>query len=307
MKQQHIDHILKTFPHAEENKPLSELTYIKLGGPARIYLELKSREQVQKFMEYALQEELNFFILGKGCNVIFKDKGYNGVVIRILLGKIECIDEGKLYAEAGVTLLDAVFAGHRCGFTGMEDLSGIPSSIGGAIFGNAGAGKAEMGDFVESIDVFEFDKKSKTTETKTLSHEELEFEYRESALKKKRNTIILSAVLHLNQGDPVPAKDGIEEKMESRSKAQPLMYPSAGCVFKNPPGESAGRLIQLAGLNGTRRGGMMISEKHGNFIVNNDKGTYAEYLELMDLAKAEVKKQFGIELEAEHIVVESPE
>ncbi len=306
MKENHVAYIIEHFKNSVENKALSELTYIKLGGPARIYVELQEKEKVQELIQYALNEDIPFFILGKGCNVVFTDEGYNGIIIRTELGVVNCIEDNQIYAEAGVTLLDIIFVGHRCGLIGMENLSGVPSSLGGALFGNAGAGGSEISDFVKSIEVLVFNRENKTTTVRTMSVEEMHFEYRGSDVKTHRRSIILSATLQLTQGNPASAKDTIENHMDARSKAQPLAYPSAGCVFKNPPGQSAGKLIQDAGLNGTRIGGMMISEKHGNFILNNDEGTFKDYIQLVELAKKTVKETFSIELELEHIIINNP-
>lgn len=289
-----------------ENVHLKEVTYIKLGGPARVLVDISNAEEVEDVIQFALNEDIPFFILGRGCNIVFTDEGFDGIVIRPELNQNECIDEERVVAGAGVTLLDIIFVGHRCGLVGMEALSGIPSSLGGALFGNAGAGGSEIGDFVVSVDLLEYDIEQKKVQMKTLTHDELDFKYRDSCIKKRKNALILSAVLQLKKGDVAAAKDEIEAHMNTRSKAQPLAYPSAGCVFKNPPGESAGLLIQKAGLKGLKIGDMMISDKHGNFILNTNKGTFDQYRQLVEHIKKTVLDKFGIELEEEHIIVKNP-
>lgn len=291
------------FPGIKFDEPLADKTYIKIGGPAEIYFEPNTKQDLEDAVLLAIQSDVPFFMLGRGCNIVFTDEGFHGLVIRPLLTKVEMKSENTIYAEAGVTLLDIVFFSHRNNLIGLEDLSGIPSSLGGAIYGNAGAGKDEIGDFVESAEVLEIDKESNAVIKKTLSHKDLKFEYRHSILKDIKNTIILSAILRLEKGDVETAKNEIEAHFDARSKAQPLSYPSAGCAFKNPPGESAGMLIEKAGLKGTQVGSMQISKKHGNFIVNLGGGTYKEYKELVELAQKTIKEKYDIDLEMEHIVV----
>lgn len=295
----------EAFPGIKTNESLAEKTYIKIGGPAELYLESGSEEEIIRALELAIQNNIPFFMLGRGCNIVFTDEGFHGIVIRPILTKTELIEENKIEAGAGATLLDLVFFSHRNGLVGLEDLSGIPSSLGGAIYGNAGAGQDEIGDFIESASIAIVNKENRTVTKKTFLKEDLKFEYRHSVLKEIKNGIILSAILKLEKGDTQTAKDEIEAHFDARSKAQPLSYPSAGCAFKNPPGESAGKLIEQAGIKGKQIGSMQISEKHGNFIVNLGGGTYKEYKELVEFTKKTIKEKFGIDLEMEHIVVDA--
>jgi UDP-N-acetylmuramate dehydrogenase len=292
------------FQHIYLDEPLAEKTYIKIGGPAELYVEVHSEEELESALQKAIKHQIPFFILGRGCNIVFTDEGFHGLVIRPILTDITMTSETEILVGVGATLLDVVFFSHRNGLIGLEDLSGIPSSVGGAIYGNAGAGKKEIGDFVSSATVLEIDHENKKIEKRILSKEELGFAYRHSALKNMKDVVILSAKMQLEKGDTKHAKNEIEAHFDARAHAQPLSYPSAGCVFKNPPGESAGMLIQEAGLKGTRVGDMQISEKHGNFIINLGKGTFKEYQELVSLAQKTIHEKYNLNLEMEHIVVE---
>ncbi|MBU1167661.1 UDP-N-acetylmuramate dehydrogenase [Patescibacteria group bacterium] len=292
----------ESFPEAQEGVLLKNQTSIKIGGPATLLIEVSKKDDLEKVLEYCLKNGLKYFILGWGRNVVFSDTGFDGVVIRPVFKSITLQEDNQLVAETGVTLSEIIAFAHRHKLTGMENLAGIPSSLGGAIFGNAGAFGSTMCDFVTEVEVLEV--KDKSIQDQVLSNKDFCFGYRDSKAKTEAKQIILAATLKLKKGDLKEAKERMKEVLLHRKESHPLDLPNAGCVFKNPEGESAGKLIEEAGLKGTQIGGLQVSEKHGNFIVNTGAGSFDDYKKLTSRIKTKVQEIYGVELEEENIVVE---
>ncbi len=274
----------------QQDKSLKELSTFGIGGLAQYFCEVKTIEEMQSILEHCHSQKLPFLVIGKGSNCLFDDRGFKGLVI---LNKIcFCRFEGALVsvgAGYSFSLLGAQTA--RKGWAGLEFASGIPGSVGGAVFMNAGANGAETQDtliavsFVDERGVLE-----------TLSKDQLAFSYRTSCFQKRKGAIV-SATFSLTPAEEARKKQlGI---IEYRTKTQPYQDKSAGCVFKNPEGYAAGALIQQCGLKGKRMGGAEVSELHGNFIVNREGATAKEILELAEHVKRVVKEQTGIDLEPE--------
>jgi UDP-N-acetylmuramate dehydrogenase len=298
-----------------ENVLLRDYTTFKIGGPARYFFVAKSKKDLKNAILWAKKKKLLFFILGGGSNVLFSDKGFNGLVIKNQNTQYE-IRNTKIVAEAGVPLQKLVLETAKKGLSGLENLAGIPGTLGGAIWGNAGAFGREIGDLVEEVKVLEV--KGSRLKVKRLKNKECEFGYRESIFKRKKNWIILEATLKLKKGKRKEIEEKIKEILRLRKEKQPLGFPSAGSVFKNVPVEKvpkeirekfkeeikdgflpAGVLIEAAGLKGFQIEGAKISEKHANFILNVGEAKASDVKELMEKIKKEVKKKFKVQLEEE--------
>jgi len=302
-----------------EKIPLKEYTTFKIGGPARYFFVAKNKEDLKNAILWAKKKKLSFFILGGGSNVLFSDKGFNGLVIKLQNTQYE-IRNTNVIAGAGVPLQKLVLEAVKKGLSGLENLVGIPGTLGGAIWGNAGAFGREIGDLVEEVKVL--DVGGSKLEVKKLKKEDCKFGYRNSIFKRRKNWIILEATLKLEKGNKKEIEEKIKEILKLRNEKQPLEFPSAGSVFKNVPIEKvpkkiqekfkekikngflpAGVLIEAVGLKGFQIGGAKISEKHANFIVNTGEAKARDVLELIELIKKRVKKKFKIELKEEIVLV----
>lgn len=274
----------------EVDKPLSQLSTFGIGGPVRFFAEVSRVEDLQTLMRYCNAQKLPFFVLGKGSNVLFDDQGFDGLVI---LNKISfChFDWPIVHAGAGYSFSLLGNQTARKGWSGLEFASGIPGSVGGAVYMNAGASGLETCEpLIEATFVTQEGK------IEVLTREQIAFSYRFSSFQKRKGAIV-SAKFLLN---PCPkARKKQLDIIEYRTRTQPYREKSAGCVFRNPPSCSAGKLIELSGLKGKGIGGAAVSTKHANFIVNKAGATSKEILELAAFVKGVVKEKTGVELEME--------
>ncbi len=303
-----------------ENVLLKNYTTFRIGGPARYFVEAASKEEIIEAITLAKEKNLPFFILGQGSNVLAKDRGFLGIVIRVqssVFGVQNYNSKCKISCEAGVPLSKIVSESLNLGVEGLEWATGIPGTIGGAIYGNAGAFDFSMSDVIERVEVFD----AKSFQIKILNKKNCLFGYRESIFKKKKNFIIISAVLILKKGEKSQILKKIIKHRGEKLKNQPLDHPSSGCVFKNHKKSiknngllkefpelkvfnkkgivPAGWLIEKCGLKGKKFGGAKISEKHANFIVNLGNARFSDVKKLVALIKKSVKGKFKIELEEE--------
>ena len=276
-----------------ENEPLSNYTYTKTGGPADALVFPKNRQELEAILAYARDNECPWMVLGNASNLIVRDGGIRGIVI--LLSEMDnvTVSGTKVTAESGAKLIDTTQKALDASLSGMEFACGIPGSIGGAIYMNAGAYGGEMTDIVESVDILKED-----GTVQTLSHDELQFSYRHSIVQDMK-AIVLSATFALERDDYKMIKEKMDELTYLRESKQPLEYPSCGSVFKRPEGHYTGPLIIEAGLQGLRWGGAQVSEKHAGFIVNIDHATATDYIELIHHIQEVVKEKFDVDLEPE--------
>ena len=302
----------KLLPGLKKNVSLKNYTTFKIGGPAKYFFETKNKKDLIKAILVAKSKKLPFFILGGGSNLLVSDEGFRGLVIKILFSKSYFLNS-QISAEAGTILAELLSATLNTGLTGLEWAAGIPGTVGGAIYGNAGAFKKSMKDITKTVTVLEI--KNQKSNIKNLRNKDCKFCYRNSIFKQKKNLIILSATLQLKKGNKLKIEKRIKEYLNYRKETQPLNFPSAGSVFKNPKNFSAGelgeedkssslsfaaaRLIEECGLKGKRIGNVKISEKHANFIVNLGGGKAKDVKKLINLAKKKVKNKFSITLEEE--------
>lgn len=277
----------------ELNANMSEHIYFKVGGPVDVLLMPKTKEQVIETIKICNKNKINYFVIGNGSNLLVKDGGIRGVVIKLTELNDIRVDNNKVIAETGALLKDASKAALENKLTGLEFACGIPGSIGGAVFMNAGAYNGEIADVIECAEVLTED-----GEVKTYTKDELELGYRTSRVMKEK-AIVLEATFALNYGEYEKIKARVDDLTEKRESKQPLEYPSAGSTFKRPEGHFAGKLIQDAGLKGYSIGGAAVSEKHSGFVINKGGATAKDVLDLISHIQCEVKKQFGVELHPE--------
>lgn len=274
-------------------EPLAKYTNTKTGGPAECLAFPKNVAEIKSLLVFAKQNQVAVTVIGNASNLIVKEGGILGLVI-ILTDMNEIKVEGNfILAQAGASLIKTTQVAYQAGLTGLEFAAGIPGSIGGAIFMNAGAYDGEIKDVVKSVEVI-----TRDGQLKTYQNNELHFAYRHSRLQEE-DDIVLQATFSLRAGDRYAIRNRMEELNFLRASKQPLEYPSCGSVFKRPVGHFTGKLICDAGLQGYQSGGAQVSKKHAGFIVNVDHATASDYLDVIHHIQAEIKAKFDVDLETE--------
>lgn len=269
-------------------RPLASLTTMRVGGPAEFYLEARGFRDVIDAAEACKRTGLPLNVLGGGSNLLIDDAGVPGVVVNLKHMKRVVPTEHRLVVSAGASLTSVVATCARAGIAGPEGLAGIPGTIGGALAMNAGGRFAEIGEFVHKVLWL-----SPQGTVRYLYREEIQFTYRKSSLQ---GGIVLEAIIEGKRGEPAALLARMKQIMEQKLASQPYSAASAGCAFTNPPGQSAGKLIDLAGCKGLSVGGAQVSEQHGNFIVNKGGATCSDVLKLMGKVKKRVFEHHGIQL-----------
>lgn len=289
-----IEEQKKKYPGAaaRENEPMSAHTSLKIGGEAAAYFEPVSAEELKSIVSACAEEGLRYFVLGKGSNVLFADGRLDLAVISTS-GLSEIKTEGEtITAGAGAALSKIASAALAASLTGFETLHGIPGSLGGAVYMNAGAYGGEIKDVCESVTVLE------NGEIREYAARDCDFSYRHSAFEEKE-AVIISARFRLKPGDPEKIRAIMRDLSDRRRAKQPLEFPSAGSTFKRPTGDFAARLIEEAGLKGRQNGGAQVSEKHAGFLINRGGATFEDFYGLMVTVQKEVFKFSGVLLEPE--------
>ncbi|CEO29593.1 UDP-N-acetylmuramate dehydrogenase [Paraclostridium sordellii] len=276
------------------NEPMKNHISFKVGGPADFLLKPKTEDEIKRLIEFFKNENIPYIVIGNGSNLLVKDGGIRGVVIKIAdnFNKFE-IEDTKVIAQSGALLSFMGKAILNKSLTGFEFAAGIPGTLGGAIAMNAGAYGGEMKDIVKSVRLM--DSKGNIIE---LSNKEMEFEYRRSLISKS-DYIVLSAIIELKEGNFDEIKGYMKELTKSRVTKQPLNLPSAGSTFKRPEGHFAAKLIEDSGLKGLTLGGARVSEKHSGFVVNIGDAKAKDIIELINVVKSTVYSKFGVMLEEE--------
>lgn len=276
------------------DEPMKKHTTFRVGGNADFFVIPKTVEEVKQTIMLCVEQDMPYYILGNGSNLLVGDKGYRGVVIQIYKEMNNIFVDGqKIKVQAGALLSKIGSVALEAGLTGFEFAAGIPGTMGGAVVMNAGAYGGEMKDVLEEVTVL-----TKEGEVLILSKEQLDMGYRTSVVAKK-DYIVLKATIALELGDRDAIKARMDELKVQRTTKQPLEFPSAGSTFKRPEGYFAGKLIQDAGLRGFQVGGAQVSEKHCGFVINKGDATAADIVELMKQVSERVKEKFGVELEPE--------
>ena len=288
--------LFKEFYRSENviiNAEMKNHVHFRVGGPADILLIPETKEQVIKSIRICKENNIPYFVVGNGSNLLVKDGGVKGVVIKLNEIKKIKVSNDTLEAECGAMLKDVSCEALKNSLTGFEFACGIPGTVGGAVFMNAGAYDGEISNVIESAEVVDGN-----GDVKVLSKDELELGYRSSIVMVK-NYIVLSAKFKLKHGEVKKIREIVEDLTCKRESKQPLEYPSAGSTFKRPVGYYAGKLIQDAGLKGYSIGGAAVSEKHSGFVINKNNATAKDILDLIYHIQEEVKQQFGVDLHPE--------
>lgn len=277
----------------EENIPLSEHTTFRIGGSADFAVYPKNTEQMANLIRFLHKNKLRYFVLGRGSDILANDDGYRGILVMTREMNSLCRDENRVIAGAGCSMASVSNLARKEGLAGLEFLHGIPGSIGGGVFMNAGAYGSEIAAFIESVEWVSPDGKVHIS-----SASELDFAYRHSFFSDHEG-IVCSVVLSCEPGDPAQISALITDLDSRRREKQPLEYPSAGSAFKRPIGYFAGKLIEDAGLKGYSVGGAYVSEKHAGFIVNKGGATAKDVKELIQHVTKTVFAESGVLLEPE--------
>ena len=276
------------------NEEMKNHTTFEIGGPVDLMVIPETEEQVKEAVSICRAEKLPYLIMGNGSNLLIKDGGIRGVVIKLNDGfnKIE-VEGNKIYAQAGALLNAVSRVAMEESLAGLEFATGIPGALGGAMTMNAGAYGGEMKDVVESVRILD-----KNGKVKELSKEQMNFRYRGSKVADD-GLIVLEVVFKLEVGSKNEIKLKIDDLTEKRTSKQPLEYPSGGSTFKRPEGYYAGKLIDDSGLRGLRYGGAEVSKKHCGFVINAKDASCQDVLRLVEVIKKTVKDTFGVSLERE--------
>lgn len=274
-------------------EPLAKHTHFGIGGETTAYIEVSTIEELAALARFHRKWKVPVAIIGKGSNLLVSDKGFDGISIRLIdeLAKLE-VDGNIATVGAGFPLPALSKEMSRRGLSGVEFALGIPGSVGGALIMNAGAWGSSFGDVVTDVTVMR-----DTGELVKLTHAEANFEYRHSGLSAY--FCVIGATLKLQPGDVETITAQMKDLFKQKTETQPFVEENAGCMFKNPPGDSAGRLIDISGLKGHRIGGAEISTVHGNFILNIDNATAADVLDLVAYIQNQVREKTGISLQTE--------
>ena len=281
-------------PDLLENESMAKHTTFHVGGNADMYVSVKSVRELSSLIKLARETDTPFLVIGNGSNILVKDKGIRGLVIEIGSGMSDFELKGnKIYAQAGVLISKLASLALNHSLSGMEEISGIPGTLGGGIYMNAGAYGGELKNIIKTVTYID-----EYGEEKTVTADECEFGYRKSIFTSGGKYIV-SAVIELSEGDRTEISEKMAEYAKRRREKQPLSLPSAGSTFKRPEGYFAGALIQESGLKGYKSGGAMISDLHAGFVVNYDNATSQDILDVIKHTQETVLDKFGVMLETE--------
>ncbi|NLP50870.1 UDP-N-acetylmuramate dehydrogenase [Bacillus sp. RO1] len=277
------------------NEPLANHTTMKIGGPADVLVEPKSLEKLQVTMETINKYQVKWTAIGRGSNLLVSDLGIEGVVIKLGNGMDHFeLKDNEVHVGGGYSLIKLVTIISKKGLSGLEFAGGIPGSVGGAVYMNAGAHGSDMSKVLKKAHILFEDGKMEW-----LTADELNFSYRTSILQKERPGICLEAVLNVEQGNREEVVAQLQKNKDYRRDTQPFSYPCAGSIFRNPLPEYAGQLIEKAGLKGHKIGGAKVSDMHANFIVNDDGAKAQDVLDLIAYIKKTILEKYNVQLETE--------
>lgn len=286
--------LLEAFPEiTQADQPLAARTWLKVGGLAQFVVAPRTIEEAQAVLAHCHDHELPIHVLGSGSNILIRDEGVSGAVLLLAAPAFSSltINGTQVKAGAGLLLSHLITETVKAGLAGLETLVGIPGTVGGALRGNSGGRSGDIGQSVSSVTVL-----TPKGELVQRREDELSFAYRSSSIN---GLLIVEAEFKLYNDEPDEIAKRLRKLWIMKKASQPLASQSAGCVFKNPRGMSAGALIDQAGLKGTRIGGAEISDRHANFIVTHPEATASDVLRLIDLARSKIHEQFGVPLELE--------
>ncbi len=282
----------REFSDCRLNEAMSRHTTFKIGGPAEVFVSCESIDELQKAIKACHDMKIEYFIIGNGSNLLVSDNGINGVVIHASINNIE-FEGNKVKVQSGCKLSALAAAVCKKGLSGLEFAAGIPGTVGGAVFMNAGAYGGEMKDVLISVDYIDDE-----GNVCTVFGDDMDLSYRHSMFSDK-NYCIIGCTMELSNGNEQQIRELMSDYNKRRSDKQPLEYPSAGSTFKRPEGYFAGKLIQDSGLSGVNVGDAYVSEKHSGFVINKGRATAADVLGLIKKVQDTVMEKFGVQLEPE--------
>ena len=295
-----------------EKEPLAKHTSFQIGGPVDFWIEPRSHEELAELLRISREYGQPIYLIGGGNNMLVEDEGLRGIAVHLgnpAFRNMELLERNRIRAGGGTDLSQLLACTAEKGLSGLEFLAGVPGTVGGAVWMNAGRGRPtrhpppttyhSKGEVVESVTLMQ-----ESGKIKSLAKDEIEFGYRHTNLP---TGIVLDAILQLTLGDPDQIRERVRENLKTKIKTQDLYFPSAGCVFKNPSGskKSSGQLIDETGLKGIRVGQAQISQRHANFIINRSNASARDVLTLVRLAQHKVKEEYGVQLELELKVIRS--
>ena len=286
---------LRSLPGVSEDEPLASRTSFGIGGAADFFVEMSRPEAIEEAIKGSMERRIPYMLLGAGTNLLIADAGLEGLVIRVV-NREHHIDGRHVRAGAGLKMMRLARIVADAGLRGFEFAIGVPGTVGGAVYQNAGCWGREMREVLVEVEGF-----MPGAGRTTWKPADLKFDYRTSALRdgKLKGGLVVEATIRLERGDGEEAKAMMTKLTRERSETQPIKTKNCGSVFKNPRGDSAGRLVQAAGLKGAREGKAVISSLHGNFIVNEGGATAADVKKLIEKVQVEVRRRFNVELETE--------
>ena len=278
----------------QDSRPLAPLTTLRIGGPARWYGIPEDEDDLRAILAWATEEAVPWRPIGLGSNLLCPDEGYDGLILSLERARADVVFEGtRLWVGAGAHLSRVLALAARRGVTGLEALAGVPGSVGGALAMNAGTAQGQIASVVQAVRVL-----LPTGAVESWSAEDLQFGYRTCRLQTDA-VIALSAELQLSAGDPAAIQRDLRARLDRRRRTQPLQWPNAGSIWRNPPGDYAARLIESAGCKGWREGDAEIAPLHANFIVNRGCATADQVLALMARTRCMVRRRTGVRLDPE--------
>ena len=289
---------LTKYGKVKENVDLKNYNTYKVSTMAKYLVDVKSEESLISLVKYLNENNIKYLILGNGSNVVLPEENFDGVIIKLNGLNTLDIDDDEVYVGAGVMLPKLVSETVNNCLCGLEWAAGIPGTVGGAVVGNAGAYLSDIFTFIDEIKVLI------NGEIKILKKSDVEYSYRHTSFKDNKDMIILGVKLKLEKGSSDESEVLMKKRLERRIESQPLEYPNAGSVFRNPEGDYAGRLIEECGLKGKKIGGAMVSEKHANFIINYDNATPKDVRDLIKLVHDEVLNKTGVDLIVEQEIID---
>ena len=299
LENQIVHNIRKIIPeeNLKINEPMSKHTSFKVGGEANYFITAKSEEEVKQTIKFAHEQNIPLYVIGNGSNLLVKDEGYKGIILKIAIENLQIEEQVEtiiVHVGAGYKVMALAQVLRQKEITGFEELSGIPGTIGGANYMNAGAYGKEMKDIIVETKVLNKD----TMQIQVIPNNEQELEYRSSIFKDDKY-IILETTLRLGKGKVEEITERMNEYLKSRKEKQPVEYPSAGSTFKRGKDYITAQLIDKAGLKGYSVGGAQISEKHAGFIINKGNATAKDIIDLIEYTKKKVFEKFGVVIEEE--------
>jgi UDP-N-acetylmuramate dehydrogenase len=286
---------LASLPGVSEDEPLASRTSFGIGGPADFFVELGRPQAIEELIQGCAERGIPYLLLGAGTNLLVADAGVEGLVVRVV-NRDHQVDGRQVRAGAGLKMMRLARIVADAGLRGFEFAIGVPGTVGGAVYQNAGCWGKEMREVLVAVEGF-----MPNAGIQRWKPADLHFAYRTSALREGalKGGLVVEATIQLERGDGEEAKALMAKLTRERGETQPIKTKNCGSVFKNPPGDSAGRLVQAAGLKGAREGSAVVSPMHGNFIVNEGGATAADVKKLIERVQAEVRRRFNVELETE--------